>query len=210
MPSSSLMIRRQPSSTLFPYTTLFRSHRTLGFGQLAFLLGSLGAFVAPTVEMLGVARVVMATGGALIVPSASALLRLELPPEKRGAALDRKSTRLNSSHSSISYAVFFFNDPPTTEFYTLSLHDALPISPHARLRTARVPARLARCVRRAHGRDARRRARRDGHRRRAHRPERERALAPRAAAGEARRRVRSEEHTSELQSQFHLVCRLLL
>src|SRR2546430_128946 len=50
--------------------------------------------------------------------------------------LDRKSTRLNSSHSQISYAVFclknnnrsfFFNDTATTEIYTLSLHDALPI-----------------------------------------------------------------------------------
>src|SRR5207244_3806848 len=63
---------------------------------------------------------------------------------------DRKSTRLNSSHQIISYAVFclkkkkktkyslptsshltlsfFFNAPPTTHIYTLSLHDALPIS----------------------------------------------------------------------------------
>src|SRR3990167_7114850 len=40
---------------------------------------------------------------------------------------DRKSTRLNSSHSQISYAPFFFNDTATTEIYTLSLHDALPI-----------------------------------------------------------------------------------
>src|SRR3990167_4289964 len=40
---------------------------------------------------------------------------------------DRKSTRLNSSHSQISYSFFFFNDPATTESYTLSLHDALPI-----------------------------------------------------------------------------------
>src|SRR2546426_777114 len=54
---------------------------------------------------------------------------------------DRKSTRLNSSHLVISYAVFclkkkntsrysiffFFNDTATTEIYTLSLHDALPI-----------------------------------------------------------------------------------
>src|SRR3712207_3132455 len=53
------------------------------------------------------------------------------------ADLDRKSTRLNSSHANISYAVFclkkktatmfFFNDTATTEIYTLSLHDALPI-----------------------------------------------------------------------------------
>src|SRR3990167_7438793 len=41
---------------------------------------------------------------------------------------DRKSTRLNSSHSQISYAVFFFNDTATTEISPLSLHDALPIS----------------------------------------------------------------------------------
>src|SRR3990172_5499164 len=43
---------------------------------------------------------------------------------------DRKSTRLNSSHGYISYSVFFFNDTATTEIYTLSLHDALPISGH--------------------------------------------------------------------------------
>src|ERR1039457_6344488 len=42
--------------------------------------------------------------------------------------LDRKSTRLNSSHLVISYALFFFNDTATTEIYSLSLHDALPIS----------------------------------------------------------------------------------
>src|SRR4029434_9504562 len=41
---------------------------------------------------------------------------------------DRKSTRLNSSHTCISYAVFCLNDTATTEIYTLSLHDALPIS----------------------------------------------------------------------------------
>src|SRR3990172_6997520 len=41
---------------------------------------------------------------------------------------DRKSTRLNSSHGYISYAVFFFNDAATTEISPLSLHDALPIS----------------------------------------------------------------------------------
>src|SRR4030095_3161498 len=41
---------------------------------------------------------------------------------------DRKSTRLNSSHTAISYAVFFLNDTATTEISSLSLHDALPIS----------------------------------------------------------------------------------
>src|ERR1035438_5458574 len=42
-------------------------------------------------------------------------------------APDRKSTRLNSSHLGISYAVFCLKDGATTEIYTLSLHDALPI-----------------------------------------------------------------------------------
>src|SRR3990172_5401122 len=41
---------------------------------------------------------------------------------------DRKSTRLNSSHGYISYALFFFNDPATNDTYSLSLPDALPIS----------------------------------------------------------------------------------
>src|SRR5437879_37260 len=40
---------------------------------------------------------------------------------------DRKSTRLNSSHRCISYAVFCLNAMVTTNLYTLSLHDALPI-----------------------------------------------------------------------------------
>src|SRR3972149_2704719 len=141
--------------------------------------------------------------------------------------LDRKSTRLNSSHSQISYAVFclkktkqqdkelralargrcegqpyrrarsctsalvlrvrvlyvsvrirgpslsffFFNDTATTEIYTLSLHDALPIwAPRPPLRDGSGPRR--RCT----------------------------ASPP----------PRSEEHTSELQSQSNLVCRLLL
>src|SRR5688572_30993271 len=74
---------------------------------------------------------------------------------------------------------FFFNDTATTEIYTLSLHDALPIY----RRTDRRPRRL--------------RLRRALH-----------AGALRVAA--RRHPPRSEEHTSELQSQSNLVCRLLL
>src|SRR2546430_9304546 len=78
---------------------------------------------------------------------------------------------------------FFFNDTATTEIYTLSLHDALPISspPH------RCPSRPCR--------------RPDGGRGRAGR-----GRDPSRGRG----RCRSEEHTSELQSQSNLVCRLLL
>src|SRR6202051_5388737 len=66
---------------------------------------------------------------------------------------------------------FFFNDTATTEIYTLSLHDALPIFSLRR-----------RCA----------------------------VSFASVSAFSTRRRVRSEEHTSELQSHEHLVCRLLL
>src|SRR5574341_910257 len=135
-----LMIRRPPRSTLFPYTTLFRSGAPPGAA---------------------------ARGG-----------RCHRPTHP----LDRKSTRLNSSHQLISYAVFclfgrdarprynlfFFNDTATTEIYTLSLHDALPIWCAAGCRSAWRPVPSA--------------------------------YPP----------ARSEEHTSELQSPTNLVCRLLL
>src|SRR5258705_11053110 len=74
------------------------------------------------------------------------------------------------------FLFFFFNDTATTEIYTLSLHDALPISPSP----AGTPG--------------------------PGRPPRGAARAARAP----RPNPRSEEHTSELQSLRHLVCRLLL
>src|SRR5256885_13282662 len=89
---------------------------------------------------------------------------------------------------------FFFNDTATTEIYTLSLHDALPICcAGLRPRTARPtgPAHLPRTPCALHG---------------------VRQLPP--CGGLWRRRTatlsRSEEHTSELQSPCNLVCRLLL
>src|SRR5256885_8059207 len=74
-----LMIRRPPRSTLFPYTTLFRSHLQVGRA------------VAPeqAVEACGWAQQVGREGEGLL-----------------GRRVDRKSTRLNSSHLVISYAVF--------------------------------------------------------------------------------------------------------
>src|SRR5260370_32457033 len=69
------------------------------------------------------------------------------------------------------FTFFFFNDTATTEIYTLSLHDALPIFPRQR-------------------------------------PQGEHSFLP--GEGRRRRRGRSEEHTSELQSHLNLVCRLLL
>src|SRR2546430_7714935 len=72
---------------------------------------------------------------------------------------------------------FFFNDTATTEIYTLSLHDALPI-----WRFSRVPAR----------------------------PSSPWSTGSTRARGRPWSTRRSEEHTSELQSQSNLVCRLLL
>src|SRR5260363_380975 len=93
-----------------------------------------------------------------------------------------EAVRPSASATSISSAllitcslvIFFFSDPATTEIYTLSLHDALPISFEPNL---------------------------DGH-----------IGAELGLVGDRgqRRQQRSEEHTSELQSPDHLVCRLLL
>src|SRR3712207_8002897 len=85
------------------------------------------------------------------------------------------------SLSSSNLYVFFFNDTATTEIYTLSLHDALPIC-EERERPERVG-------RHAHPR---------------------RVALEEGAQAVGRSARRSEEHTSELQSRQYLVCRLLL
>src|SRR2546421_10148546 len=97
--------------------------------------------------------------------------------------------RVATSYAVFTSFLFFFNDTATTEIYTLSLHDALPISRPERTRAprppgGRTPARCARSSRDTAPRTARPR--------------------PHSATG------RSEEHTSELQSRSDLVCRLLL
>src|SRR2546430_11191073 len=96
------MIRRPPRSTLFPYTTLFRSVDVHGFG---FDLNGL-AQVSETeldVDLDGHARA-----------HGHASLRHGVESGQRGFHQDRKSTRLNSSHSQISYAVFCLKKKKTT------------------------------------------------------------------------------------------------
>src|SRR3989475_2315390 len=88
------MIRRPPRSTLFPYTTLFRSREELG---RAARLGELVLEVADLLERLPLAHDLLGEGDAR---------RREVPLHDRVDQADRKSTRLNSSHSQISYAVF--------------------------------------------------------------------------------------------------------
>src|SRR5205085_11610673 len=101
------------------------------------------------------------------------------------------STR-SCCHRFCTLFCFFFNAAATTEIYTLSLHDALPIYPVLRRGVAQYACGHSPAP--------------------AHRPRdlfRGRALARRHHGVGALRR-RSEEHTSELQSQSNLVCRLLL
>src|SRR3712207_8076961 len=82
------MIRRPPRSTLFPYTTLFRSRLIL---IVALVPEGLLARIEDDREVGRPLLLVEALG--------------ELPQHRR-VAVDRKSTRLNSSHANISYAVF--------------------------------------------------------------------------------------------------------
>src|SRR5438876_8126015 len=95
------MIRRPPRSTLFPYTTLFRS----------------------------------------IVPRPLALVRHEqprVPVDDRGT-IDRKSTRLNSSHPSISYAVFCLKKKK-------HLHDCTPTCPRPSTSNSNADSNLKQCL----------------------------------------------------------------
>src|SRR3712207_7526281 len=98
------MIRRPPRSTLFPYTTLFRSHRLVGVGaddQALEVEDDLG-------DVLLDAR----HGGELVQGALDADAGDSSAGDRgqqgaaQGVAEDRKSTRLNSSHANISYAVF--------------------------------------------------------------------------------------------------------
>src|SRR3712207_7518374 len=100
------MIRRPPRSTLFPYTTLFRSALGVVDGHDADDVGGLGGDG-------GLAEVGLGFEGVEELEEAVEALAGE-GAELRGALVeveevgDRKSTRLNSSHAHNSYAVFFF------------------------------------------------------------------------------------------------------
>src|SRR2546429_6350445 len=81
--------------------------------------------------------------------------------------------------SRLVFFFFFFNDTATTEIYTLSLHDALPISLARWPYASSLPSPMS-CAKAC------------------------------LSCGQPSKPSRSEEHTSELQSRLHLVCRLLL
>src|SRR2546422_6878608 len=91
------MIRRPPRSTLFPYTTLFRSVTGSGVGRDS------------SADVAGSGTI----GGPVVA---------RLPLEPAGASADRKSTRLNSSHGYISYAVFCLKKKKKTKNSTVAVY----------------------------------------------------------------------------------------
>src|SRR5438034_753968 len=204
------MLYRPARSTLFPYTTLFRSWPDNCTSKPP-TRGCSCARSAGTRCRKRPSRLVNHR-----LKSARTTSRPSSISKRCSSAItfrnwvDRKSTRLNSSHTVISYAVFCLNALSSCEIYTLSLHDALPIL--ARQLHIEAPhARVLVCEKRRHP-------------------------VPEAAfkVGESSVEIgahyfktivnleallerdhlpklgRSEEHTSELQSHSDLVCRLLL
>src|SRR5258707_6973484 len=93
------MIRRPPRSTLFPYTTLFRSDALGTATELRAMKNYAGHRLSPWLGHLMVSR--QETARPLLTPGEV----MQLPPDDE-LEVDRKSTRLNSSHANISYAVF--------------------------------------------------------------------------------------------------------
>src|SRR2546430_137893 len=202
------MIRRPPRSTLFPYTTLFRSARHSTPPRSARRQRSESAPGSSMARPWASSRCTGRTRRAFWISCTS--------------APDRKSTRLSSSHSQISYAVFclkkketiaagsgfahprrprlllffFFNDTATTEIYTLSLHDALPICETLDAAAQREAATVRKCAGLFDGSPLGKLE--------VYGPDAARFLDLMYVG------TRSEEHTSELQSQSNLVCRLLL
>src|SRR2546430_13517802 len=100
------MIRRPPRSTLFPYTTLFRSARSPRQAGSEKGHRNRDARTNPVLRQSQLRQ----------LPS-SALLYRQSHAQSEGG--DRKSTRLNSSHSQISYAVFCLKKKKTTNYYHL-------------------------------------------------------------------------------------------
>src|SRR3712207_7203837 len=102
------MIRRPPRSTLFPYPTLFRSHDAADHALVAVPAGHLVAGLELALHRDEDLDHLHHAGRQLVAALQLLDLALEAPlqPLDRGVELDRKSTRLNSSHANISYAVF--------------------------------------------------------------------------------------------------------
>src|SRR5579864_9686593 len=120
-----LMIRRPPRSTLFPYTTLFRSLRHLVWVRHEHGGESLGKDAERSEEHTSELQ-------SHVNLVCRLLLEKKKKIKKSRCCFFRSSSAIASGASSCFMSernlFFFFNDPAPTEIYTLSLHDALPIS----------------------------------------------------------------------------------
>src|SRR5262245_10763255 len=204
------MLPPPPGAPRFPYTTLFRSPGGPRAGPAPYRRRAPGD--VPTTRSAA-SRPLTRTIGTPTPGTVPEPTKTTLSPQRlvgRKGPVDRKSTRLNSSHLGISYAVFCLNAAPTTRSSTLSLHDALPIS-------GRPPGRACALPPAGAGRrpDNAFRGQPTTHQDHRHadpwdgpRADEDHVVAPEVGGAEGT--GRSEEHTSELQSLRHLVCRLLL
>src|SRR5256886_14724219 len=195
------MIRRPPRSTLFPYTTALPISRQIRANTISFtvfpeIVPSIGNSLINTMKNINHTRSSISDDIRNILDSSANMRRaiplilrllmneVNLSTNLASHFFDLVIGKILTSRLSLSkhLAHFFFNDTATTEIYTLSLHDALPI-----FHTVPQPAGrtgLSQAV--------------------------EMVFLADRACGTCNLRGRSEEHTSELQSQSNLVCRLLL
>src|SRR6266496_725407 len=123
------MIRRPPRSTLFPYTTLFRSkrcycHTCQGLGCSRHGSSGSGRSEEHTSELQSRRDLVCR----LLLEKKTVRRTLELADSSTLDKIAKVRARIRAHvWKLIAATLFFFNDTATTEIYTLSLHDALPI-----------------------------------------------------------------------------------
>src|SRR5687768_3202496 len=199
------MSRRAARAARFPYTTLFRSGLTITGASSSvsdyYQLTTLQPQLDYAFTQYGRYEITMSGWVEDVYGN-----RYDGGGTYEVIAADRKSTRLNSSHVYTSYAVVRLNEPAGRQGCPLSLHDALPIwaDHHRRVveRLRLLPAHDAAAAAglRVHAV----RPLRDHDERLGRRRVRESIRRRRDVRGDRRR---SEEHTSELQSRLHLVCR---
>src|SRR3712207_7738055 len=120
------MIRRHPKSTLFPYTTLFRSSKYLAARATL-------EKVEPQVAVFNAVKLVAPLDKTLKTKRTAMERALATYGEALDYAVDRKSTRLNSSHANISYAVFCLNKKTTILLAASLLLSSAPPAPTSRV-----------------------------------------------------------------------------
>src|SRR5215813_11682015 len=127
-----LMIRRPPRSTLFPYTTLFRSKRKACASRDSGAAGGSPAFCLDrkstrlNSSLVRISYAVFCLKKKTPLPSHAGRRRHARRPRTRNA-VERNRPAVRANDGRYWPQDFFFNDTATTEIYTLSLHDALPI-----------------------------------------------------------------------------------